>query len=186
MPAREAKVIESLNHLAPAEPSPIWKFLAEGSLTKLAAAALLILAVGFLAGRLSAPQLDLNRLRASLETSMRSAIQEDLKSMDSRWQSALAVNGELIKNEIGSEVQRQLAESASQMLAASVTLTNQRLEKLVQLIEAARLQDRRRVEGALEQIEWNRLQDKVQIGSGLQALAVKTGELPNTKESRPN
>jgi len=139
-------------------PSPIFKF---------AVAAVLLICAGFLAGRLFAPKpMDVEQLRAELETSLK---------------SSLAASCEQIKDELGQQVRRDLAEFAAQTLAASRTVTDQRLIELIQLIEEARMRDRVRVATALEQIELNRLQDKTQFGNGLQTLAIQTNELRSTK-----
>jgi hypothetical protein len=74
-----------------------------------------------------------------------------------------------------------LTQFAAETMAASRTLTEQRLVELVQVIEAARMQDRRRVAAALEQIELNRLRDKTAYGNGLETLAAQTNELLQTK-----
>jgi len=134
-------------------PSPIIKF---------AAAAVLLICAGFLAGRLFAPQpINVEQLRAEIETSLK---------------SSLAANCEQIKDELYQQVRRDLTQFAAQTVAASTTVTDQRLIELIQLIEEARMRDRVRVATALEQIELNRLQDKTQLGNGLYSLATRTNE----------
>ncbi|MGD8500605.1 MAG: hypothetical protein PVJ86_08145 [Phycisphaerales bacterium] len=160
-----------------------------GRLMKLAAAAILMIGAGFIAGRLSAPRpLDVEELRATLESSLRASLeppirQDLLAEMDDRWQAAFAANCAQLKDELAQQVRRDLTEFAAQTLVASGTLTNQRLMELVQLIEAARVQDRRRVEEALEQIELNRLRDKSRFGNGLVTLAARTSELLRPKQN---
>ncbi len=157
-------------------------------ITKFAAAAVLLIAVGYATGRLSAPEpLDVEELKAALEISLKSsleaAIRQDLfEQMNERWQSAFAAGCAQIKEELQRQVRRDLTEFAAQTLAASGTLTNQRLMELIQLIEAARMQDRKRIEAALEQIELNRLQDKTRFGNSLVTLAAQTNELLGTKQ----
>ncbi len=158
-------------------------------IAKFAAAAVLLLAVGYATGRLSAPPpLDVEELKAALETSLKSslepAIRQDLlEQMNDRWQSAFAAGCAQIKEELQRQVRRDLTEFAAQTLAASGTLTNQRLMELIQLIEAARIQDRRRIAAAFEQIELNRLQDKTRFGNGLQLIATRTNELLGTQQN---
>ena len=147
---------------------------------KLAAAAVLMIGVGFLAGRLSAPQpVNVQELRAALESSLKSSLvpairQELLSEMDDRWQSSLTASHARIKDELARQVRRDLTEFAAQTLAASGTRTDQRLMELIRLIEAARIQDRRRMAAAFDYIE-------SRFGNGLVTLAARTDELLGTE-----
>ncbi len=163
----------------------IWRTVFKNPIAKLAAAAVLLIAVGYATGRLSAPQpLDVEELKAALETSLKSslepAIRKDLlEQMNNRWQSAFAANCAQLKEELQRQVRRDLTEFAAQTLAASGTLTNQRLMELIQLIEAARRRERQQIAAALEQIE----QEKIQLRNGLLAVAAQTNELLGTQQN---
>jgi len=128
---------------------------------KFAAAAVLMIGFGYIGGRLSARQpLDVEKLRT--------AIRNDLsEEMNERWQSAFAANCAQLKDELQQQVRRDLMEFATQTLAASGTMTNQRLMELAELIEAARIKERERIEKAFMQIELN----QTQIGKSLVTLA---------------
>ena len=152
----------------------IWPTIFTGGLIKLAAAAVLLIAAGYAVGRLTTPTLDMEKLHAALENSLRASLTEE---MDQRWQTAFTTNCVQLKDQLQQQVRRDLAEFAAQTLAASNTLTEQRLLKLAELIEAARERDRLQVAAAIEEIELNRLQDKSQIGNSLVALAAQTSEL---------
>ncbi len=149
---------------------------------KLAAAAVLMIGAGYIAGRLSAPEpLDVQELRTALESSLKSSLvpairQELLSEMDDRWQSALAASHAQVKDELSRQVRRDLTEFAAQTLAASGTRTDQRLMELIQLIEAARVQDRRRMAAAFDYIE-------SRFGNGLVTLAARTDELLVTERA---
>jgi len=153
------------------------------SLMKLAAAAVLMIGLGYLGGRLSAPEpLDAEQLRADIESSLRASVepairQDLLKKMDTRWESAFAARSVELKDEFQQQVRRDLMEFATQTLTYADNQTNQRLDELSQQIYAARVQDRRRVAEALQYIESNRLQDKSRFGNGLVTLAARTNEL---------
>lgn len=143
---------------------------------KFAAAAVLLLAVGYAAGRLSAPPpLDMEELQAALEPAIR---QDLLEQINEHWQTVFAAGCAQIKEELHQQVRRDLTEFAAQTLAASGTLTNQRLMELVQLIETARIRERQQVSAALEQIE----REKIQLRNGLLAVAAQTNELVSTKQ----
>jgi len=162
----------------------IWRTVFKSPITKFAAAAVLLLTVGYATGRLSAPPpLDVEELQASLENSLRSslepAIRQDLlEEMNERWQSAFADGCAQIKEELQRQVRRDLTEFATQTLAASGSLTNQRLMELIQLIEATRRRERQQIEAAFEQIE----QEKILLRNGLLAVAAQTNELLGTKQ----
>jgi hypothetical protein len=151
----------------------IWRNIFKNPIIKFAAAAVLMIGFGYIGGRLSTGQsLDVEELRI--------AIQEDLsEEMNERWQSAFAVNCAQIKDELQQQVRRDLMEFATQTLAASGTLTNQRLMELARLIEAARIKDRERIETAFKQIEFN----QTQLGKSLLAIASRKNEVLDIKEN---
>jgi parvulin-like peptidyl-prolyl isomerase len=151
----------------------LWRF-PKGPIAKLAAAAVLMIAAGYAVGRLTTPGPDMEQLQSSLEKSLRASL---TKEMDQRWQRAFTANCIKFKDELQQQVRSDLTEFAAQTLAASNTLTEQRLIQLVELIEAARERDRQQVAAALKTIEFSRLQDKNQLGKGLVALAAQTSEL---------
>jgi len=177
---RDTLINEKSRHSASTK---IWIKIFKSPIAKLAAAAVLLIAVGYTIGRLSAPPpLDMEELQAALESSLKSslepAIRQDLlEEMNDRWQSAFAAGCAQFKDELQQQVRRDLTEFAAQTLAASGTLTNQRLMELIQLIEAARRRERQQTEAAFEQIE----QEKIQLRNGLLAVAAQTNELLGTK-----
>jgi len=157
----------------------VWPLM-KRPIAKLAATAVLLIAIGYAVGRLSAPKTDMEQLQSALETSLRASLTEE---MNQRWQRAFTANCIKFKDELQQQVRRDLTDFAAQTLAASSTLTERRLIELVNLIEAARERDRQQVAAALEEIEFSRLQDKSQLGSGLVALAAQASEL---FDKRPN
>jgi hypothetical protein len=162
----------------------IWRNIFKSPITKFAAAAVLLITVGYTIGRVSAPPpLDIEELKAALETSLKSslepAIRQDLlEQMNNRWQSAFEANCAQLKDELQRQVRRDLTEFAAQTLAASGTLTNQRLMELIKLIEATRRRERQQIEAAFEQIE----HEKILLRNGLLAVAARTNELLGTKQ----
>jgi len=144
-------------------------------IAKLAAAAVLLIAVGYAVGWLTTPQPDMEQLKSALETSLRASLIEE---MNNRWQTTFTANCVQLKDELQQQVRRDLTEFAAQTLAASNTITEQRLMKLVELIETARARDRQQIAAALEKIEY----DKQLLGNGLVALAARTSELREIKQ----
>ena len=150
----------------------IWRTVFKSPIAKFAAAAVLMIGLGYIGGRVSAPPpMDAEELRAAIK-------QDLLEEMDERWQSAFVVSSAQLKDELQRQVRRDLTEFAAQTLAASGTLTNQRLMELIQLIEATRRRERQQIEAAFEQIE----QEKIQLRNGLLAVAAQTNELLGTKQ----
>lgn len=157
------------------ESTSLWQF-PKRPIAKLAAAAVLLIAVGYAVGRLTTPGPNMEQLQSALETSLRDSL---TKEMNHRWQTAFTANCVQLKDELQQQVRRDLTEFATQTLAASNTRTEQRLIQLIDLIEAARARDRRQVATALEKIEY----DKKLLGNGLVALAAQTNEL---RDKRPD
>lgn len=146
--------------------SNIFRVIFNSPTTRLAAAAIVLIAAGFVAGRLSAPRLlDVEQLQATLETSLKSSIepairQDLLEEMNHQWDVSLASNRTQFKAEV-----RQI------------------LIDLIRAIDAVKTQDRRWIVEAMDQIELNRLRDKTRFINGLEALAVGTDtKLLRTKQ----
>jgi len=141
---------------------------------RLAAAAVLLIAAGYLAGRLSAPRPpDAQQLYSDLEPAIR---QQLLSEMKQYWRLSLANTYVQLKDELDRQRRQDLNQFAAQTLAASAAVTNQLLEDLIESINSAQMQDRRWVAAALQQIESNRLHDKTQLSNGLTTLAVYTDD----------
>jgi hypothetical protein len=147
---------------------------------KLAAAAVLLIAAGYVTGRVVAPKPpDVQQLYSKLAPAIR---QQLLGEMEQRQQLIAAATYSQLRNDISRQYRQDLNQFAAQTLAASTAVTNQLLEDLITSINAAQVQDRHWVAAALQQIESNRLQDRTQLGTGLVRLAVYTeDELQRTK-----
>jgi hypothetical protein len=154
----------------------IYRLVCNIQTVKTAAAAVLLIGVGFIAGRLFAPAVDIEELQAALEPAIRQELQE-------QWRQTYSTGFTQIKNELAEQFSRDLAEFAEQTLAASSNMTDQRLNELVQLIEAARAKDRQWIAAALEKIEFNRRQDNTRLGNGLVTLATRTNDLRRIEEN---
>lgn len=148
--------------------------------TKVAAAAVLLAGASYAIGRLSAPRPPdteelLRSLKPSLTASLEPAIRRKLlEEINQRWQIALASSYLQLRDELSQQYRRDLSHFAVQTLAASNTITNQRLEELIAAINAAQTQDRQWFATALTQIERNRRQDKNHLAAGLETLAAQT------------
>jgi len=148
------------------------RFEATKRLIKYAAAAVLVLSTGYTIGRLTAPKRpDIEQLRSALEPAIR---QNLLQEMTQYWQVGLTNSYAQLKNEVQQQYRRDLTEFAIQTLAASSSVTNERLQELIDAINTAQMQDRQWFTASLKHIELNRLQDKTQLATGLETLALQT------------
>jgi hypothetical protein len=181
-----AKLAEAVGQ---AEPTPSVENTKVVTLTKIAAAAVLLIVAGYAVGRLTAPRPpDMQQLRRQLEPSLRASLQpvirqDLLEELKRYWQLAWAGSHVRLKDDLGRQFHGEMTEFGAQILAASGRITDRRLTELIEAIDAAQIHERRWVAAALEQMELNRLQDKSQLISGLETLAVQTGdELARTKQ----
>lgn len=153
---------------------------------KFAAVAAVFLLVGYLGGRLAAP--DVEQLRealtpsvaASLEPVLRQRLGEEMKD---HYQVALAGTYVRLKEEVTQQYRDDLNRFAMQTLAASNATTNALLTELVQVIDTTQAQDLRRIALALSRIEAKQVQDRTQLVAGIQTLAYRTeDEFSRTKK----
>lgn len=150
---------------------------------RLSAAAAILIAAGYTAGRMSAPPApDLDQLREELIPSVAAALEPTLREkladeMTQRFQLALANTYVHIKEELTTQYREELNRYAAQTLAASNTATNQILAELVQSIREFQTQNLYRVARALEAMDSERRRDKTQLTAGLQTLAYQTSDL---------
>ena len=143
---------------------------------KLAAAAVLLIGVAFLAGRLSAPEpVDVEALQVNLESSLKSSLEttirhELLGEMENRMQLVLATERNTLKKELRQQVAHDLDVFAEKTLTAVGNMTDQRFMEFARLVEAARIKDRQRVAAAFEYMG-------SRFGDGLVTLAAHTNDL---------
>ena len=150
-------------------------------LIKYAAAAVIMLSAGYIAGRLSSSKApDVKELQAALEPAIR---QNMLGEMTQYLQVGFAGGFTNLKDELQQQYRQDMTNFAIQTLAASNVITNRRLEQLIESIYAAQTEDRHWVATALNQVETNRLQDTTQLANALTTLAVHTDDqLQQTKQ----
>lgn len=184
----EFKLLKSRAARASTQQERIWTAVFRSRIPKLAAAAVLLIALGYAIALFTAPrELDADQLHAleiSLKSSLEPAIRQNLREQLSRdWQLALAASYVRLRDELQQQYRQDLTNFAIQTLAATNAVTNQRLERLVNAINTAQTEDRRWIVAALEQMEFNRLQDKSRFATGLETLALQTeDELMRTKQ----
>jgi hypothetical protein len=152
------------------------------SLTKIAAAAVLLIAAGYATGRLSTPRApDMEQIRAALEPSIRQKLLDETKQY---MQLGLANAYIRIKDELSQQYRQELNRVALQSVAASNAATNELLTQLVESFNEAQSQYQQRIETAFEQVESNRRQDRTDLSNALATLAVQTeDELMRTKQN---
>ena len=157
------------------------------------AAAVLLIVVGYVAGRVSMPQgPDVEQLRAELTDSLRSSLEPEIRKslareMDQYWQAALPTVYVQLKEELGRQFRDDLDEYTAQTLTVANGAAYHLVRELVESIDAVQKDDRLWMLTALDQIESNRIQDTTQLRSNLQTFAVRTAdEFIRTKEDLIN
>jgi len=160
--------------------TPGWRAVALSPVTKLAAAAVLLVAAGFFAGRLMpARPVDVEQLRAGLESSLKSSLEEAvhdslIEKVKQDREAALEHYYVQLKDELARQFRNEMNGLAVRTLAASEASTDRRFEQLIRLIEAVRAVDHRQIAKALHYIESNRLQDRTRLGQSLESLGAVT------------
>ena len=154
---------------------------ASKSLTKIAAAAVLLIAAGYATARLSAPRPpDMVQIQAALEPKIRQKLLDETKQY---LQLGLANGYIRVKDELSQQYRQDLNRVALQAVAASNAVTNELLTVLIESFNEAQSQDRQRIAAVLEQIESNRLKDRNELSNALATLALQTeDELIRTKQ----
>ncbi len=133
----EPETIRIVDRLTPAK-----------GLLKFAAAAAILIAAGYAVGRFSAPKMpDVQQLQAALEPAIRQKLSQEMMQY---WQGSLAGSFTQLKDEIQQQYRRDLSDFAIQTLAASSTVTNQRLLQLIDAINASQTHERQWYATALE------------------------------------
>ena len=182
MGARQGRVIEALQNVAPVAAGVGRVFPFIGRFVRTAVAAALVLGTGVMLGRWTAPRsVDIEQLRtdvqASVVAALTPAVQEAvLAQVDQRLLAGLTTTEANLRAELGDQLRGDLQLFATQITAGSERRMDKRFTELVQLIEEARLKDRLYVARALDRIEQNHARDKTQIGLGLQSIAALTAK----------
>ncbi len=141
---------------------------------KIAAAVIFLVAIGYTAGRISAPKpLDMEQIQTALEPAIRVKL---LQEVTQYVQLGLDDGYVQIREELTERYHQDLRQAALEILTTSGTITNRLLQDLIYAIETAQFQERRRTVAALEQIELNRLEDKGRLGNALFTFAAQTEE----------
>lgn len=174
--SEQADVVEHKNRILNFE-----GLRASKSLTKIAAAAVLLIAAGYATGRLSAPRSpDMTQIRAALEPEIRKSLLNETKQY---LQLGLANAYVRIQDELSRQYREDLRRAVLQSVAASNTVTNELLTELIESFNEAQNQDRQRFAAALEQVESNRLRDRNELSNALTTFALETeDELMRTRQ----
>jgi hypothetical protein len=144
--------------------------------TKLAAAAVLMIGAGFIGGRLSAPQpVNMQEFQAALENSIKSSLEPAIRrqlqdEFENRLQSTMTAERNMLNKDLAQQVHRDMETYAEQTLTMVGNLMDQRLMEFARMVEAARIKDRQRVAAAFDYMG-------SRFGNGLVTLATRTDSL---------
>lgn len=128
---------------------------------KIAAAAVLLLVSGYAVGRLSAPRPpDLKQLQSALAPAIRRELLDEINQYLQASYASLA-------DDLDRKYQQDLNRVGMQILAASNTVTNERLAELIESFNEYQSQERQWFTTMLERMESNRLKESVQLSNAL-------------------
>jgi uncharacterized protein YdeI (BOF family) len=174
-PGRCEREVEALADMTPAQTPSVRIVPVLGKLTRVAVAAVLVLAAGIAIGRFTTSRpVDVEQLRAEVQASVlasfEAGVQERmLAQMDQRLDLALEANNTQLTGQIVEQMRGDLQTFAADLTGNTKVLIDRRFAEVVELIEAGRLTDRRQVAKAFDQI-------RTQTGRGLMRLAAMTDE----------
>jgi hypothetical protein len=140
----------------------IWN---NGGILRYAAAAVVLIAAGFLTGRVSATRADADRLRDDIK-------KELVAQLGNELQTTFAAGLAQAKDELRREYQIQLNDFALQTLAASSAASNQLFGELTEAINQSRIEELKRVAFAINQVG----ADNARLRDELATFASYTGE----------
>ncbi len=158
------------------------------SAVRLAAAAAVLVAAGYAFGRITAPQPDMDQLRAELLPSLAASLEPSIRASvvaetTQEYRQAMLASYMRLRDELTEQYRADLDRFAVQTLAASNTLTNQLLRQLMESFATSQRQDRAWVASALEEIQAKRAEENAAFGNALLSFAAETEtELQRTRE----
>lgn len=146
-------------------------------ITKFAAAAVLLICVGYAVGRVSAPRPpDMEELQTALEPAVRRNVVAQVRN---DLQSALTN----LRDDLDRQYSQDLSRVGMQILAASNTATSEQLTKLIEAIDEAQTHQRQWFAAAIGQVESNRRYETKQLSNAFASFAVQTEDkLERTKQ----
>ncbi len=145
--------------------------------SRIAAAAVILIVAGYAVGRFSTPRPpDLKELQAALTP----VIRRELLSEINQHLEASYVS---LTDDLDRKYRQDLSRAATQILAASNTVTNERLAELIESFNESQAQQRQLFTTMLARMESNRRQDNAALGDALVTVAQRTKEeMERTKE----
>ncbi|MBN1362159.1 MAG: hypothetical protein JW993_16305 [Sedimentisphaerales bacterium] len=158
------------------------------SATRLAAAAVVLVAAGYAFGRITAPKPDLDELRATLLPSLTASLEPAIRQRVSEevmqeFRQAMVAGYIRMSDALTEQYRADLDRAAVQAFTASNTVTTQLLSELIDDFKTSRQQDRQLFASALEEIEARRAAENAALGTAVTRLASQTHtELQRTNE----
>ena len=155
-----AKVLELTNKQEP-NPSGLWGAGRKSKIVKYAAAAVLMIALGYGLGRITAAkEPDIQEIRRQLEIAWKPSLEAEIRDilyqdMNRQWQDAFRQASAELKKDIYQQYRSDMYDFTTQTASASQALTRNLLRELTNYLGILQMQDRHRFLAALEQVESN-------------------------------
>ncbi|KPK75252.1 MAG: hypothetical protein AMJ79_11955 [Phycisphaerae bacterium SM23_30] len=160
----------------PPQPQNIWANIRPINLAKIAAAVLLILAAGFVIGRSSSTDPDMDQLQQQLEMSLVHSLEPKLQQsisqkLHNEILSPLAARQVQFEDEIQRQMQGIFSDFAAEFQIAANDNLNQLLSELMQAFDLAQMRERNLFMEALHQLDQRRWADHEMLQNDLIEVA---------------
>jgi len=158
------------------------------SATRLAAAALVLIAAGYAFGRITAPQPDIDELRAALLPSLAASLEPAIRARvvaetTQDFQQAMVAGYIRTREELTEQYRADLIRFAANAFAASNDATNQLFRQFVDAFKMTQQQDRQLFASALEELDAKRATENAALTTAVARFASQTQtQLQQTNE----
>jgi len=156
---------------APATPRRMLPTLSSG--LTLAAAAVLVLGLGFMGGRFFSASADSRPLRAGLESSLKASLIPELRQQV-RQELAGEIDRQIQKS--GRDFSAALAKAKAEAIEGSTAETSQALQQLIAAIRSDRAEDRQAAASWIDDLRKQHDTDFVSLRKDLETVAALTDE----------
>lgn len=158
------------------------------SASRLAAAAVVLIAAGYAFGRITAPKPNIDELRAALLPSLAASLEPTIRErvraealQDCR--QAMVAGYVRMRDELTEQYRADLNRIAANTFAASNNVTNQLLSEYLEAVKTSQDQDRQLFATALKELDTKRAADNAALGTAVARFASQTQtELQRTNE----
>jgi hypothetical protein len=149
------------------------------SATRLAAAAVVLIAAGYAFGRIAAPKPDIEELRAALLPSLAATLEPAIRARvveetTRQYEQAMVAGYVRLRDDLTEQYRAEINRASLQTFSASSTATNRLLGQFIEAMRASQEQDRLWLASVLEQMDAKRVEDSTKLSTALVSFAAQT------------